>query len=59
MDSKGNKRTISDASVKKEPKERSSAEKTGKKGTKQLTKHVGDAPKGRKRGKEKRGGGGG
>ena len=56
MDSKGNKRTISDASVKKEPKERSSAETTGKKGTKQLPKHVGDAPKGTKSEKELVGG---
>ena len=56
MDSKGNKRTISDASVKKEPKERSSSETTGKKGTKQLPKHVGDAPKGTKSEKELVGG---
>ena len=56
MDSKGKKRTISDASVKKEPKERTAAETTGKKGTKQLPKHVGDAPKGTKSEKELVGG---
>ena len=56
MDSKGNKRSISDASVKKDPKERTSAETTGKKGTKQLPKHVGDAPEGVKSETEKIGG---